>query len=104
MKVRALALAVLLALPGGVARAESFDAGLVLEVKSAVLTLPDDVVVRVDGGVYMDEEAAVRIGRELRASRSPPVQPTSKNTAIAILIVAGVCFASGLALGLLASR
>jgi hypothetical protein len=104
VKVRALALAVLLALPGGVARAESFDGGLVLEVKSAVLTLPDDAVVRVDGGVYMDEEAAVRIGRELRASRSSPVQPASKNTALAILIVAGVCFAGGLTLGLLASR
>jgi hypothetical protein len=103
--VRALALMVLLASPGGVARAESFDGGLVLEVKSGTLILPDDVIVQVDGGVYMDEEAAVRIGRELRASRSSPVVVTSKNNpAVAILIVAGICFAGGLTLGLLASR
>jgi hypothetical protein len=101
---RALALMVLLASPGGVARAESFDGGLVLEVKSGTLILPDDVVMRVDGGVYMDEEAAVRIGRELRASRSPPVVTSKNNPAVAILIVAGICFAGGLTLGLLASR
>lgn len=91
-----------LVLSGGEARADVPDGGLVLEVKSAIITLPSDEVIHVDGGVYLDELEAVRLARELAASRQVNSQPQTQPVVTAIFITAGVCFAGGFLLGFLA--
>lgn len=98
------AIAVMLVLLGGVARAAP-DGGLILEVKSAIITLPSNEVVHVDGGVYLDEPEAVRLARELATSRQQPVvQPQPSSTVAAVLITAGVCLVGGFILGVVVAR
>lgn len=97
------AISMFLVLSGGEARADVPDGGLVLEVKSAIITLPSDEVIHVDGGVYLDELEAVRLARELAASRQVNSQPSQTPPVVtAIFITAGVCFAGGFLLGFLA--
>ena len=103
MSIKA-AVSMFLVLAGGGARADVPDGGLVLEVKSAILTLPSNEVIHVDGGVYLDEREAVRLARELAASRQLSSQPAQLQQPVvtAILITAGVCFVGGFALGFFA--
>jgi hypothetical protein len=78
--------------------------GLVLEVVSGVVTVPSGAVRSVDAGVYLDDEAAVRIGRELAAARAELLERRKEppgSVPLAATIVGAVCLLAGFTVGFL---
>lgn len=99
------------ALLAGAARAEDGGApgGLVLEVVSGVVTVRGGAIRSVDAGVYLDEDAAVRVGRELASARAELAEyrkapvPTPAHP-VAVTVAAVVGLAVGLVTGALLVR
>jgi hypothetical protein len=96
-----------LALLAGEARASDGGVegeGLVLEVRSGVVTLPSGAVRSVDAGVYLDETAAVRAARELASARAELVArrmvPVQAVTPGYVTLLAALSLVGGLVLGL----
>lgn len=100
-------LVLVLALLAGEARAQDGGTegeGLVLEVRSGVVTLPSGAVRSVDAGVYLDVEAAVRSARELASARAELVArravPVQVVTPGYVTLLAALSLVGGVVLGL----
>lgn len=100
-----------LALLGAEARAEDggVPEGVVLEVVSGVVTVRGGAIHSVDAGIYLDEDAAVRVGQELASARAElaeyrkaPVPTPAHPVAVTVAAVLGV--AVGLVTGVLLVR
>lgn len=100
-------LAIALVLLGVAARADDGGVrgeGLVLEVVSGVVTVPSGAVRSVDAGVYLDDEAAIRIGMELAAARAELTARRAEpvgSVPIAATIVGAICLLAGFTVGFL---
>lgn len=99
-------LALALVLMGVAARAEDGGVreGLVLEVISGVIVVPSGAVRSVDAGVYLDDEAAIRVGRELASARAELAERRTQPTGsipIAATIVGAICLLAGFTVGFL---
>lgn len=101
---RLLVLALALAAPARADDGGVPGAGLVLEVVSGVVTIPSGAVRSVDAGVYLDDEAAIRIGMELAAARAELTARRAEPVAsvpIAATIVGAICLLAGFTVGFL---
>lgn len=90
--MRPLALALLLALP-----ASAQDAGTVLDVERAVVTVPGGDVVTVGSGCYLDERACVQAGK--RAAGDDAEKKALKDAVPSVSAVA-LALGAGLVVGL----
>lgn len=100
-------LVIALVLLGVAARADDGGvpgAGLVLEVISGVIVVPSGAVRSVDAGVYLDDEAAIRIGMELASARAELTARRAEpvgSVPIAATIVGAICLLAGFTVGFL---